>query len=822
MKISLNWLKEYVDFDLSKIKIEELTHKLAVLGFEAESVEKISRTFDKIVIGKVLAKSQHPNADKLSICSVDVGDIETGNLQIVCGAPNVDAGQTVPVARIGAIVGDTKMKKSKIRGEESFGMICAEDELGLSDNHEGIMVLDDSYSAGTPLKELYGYEDYIFDIEVTPNRPDVMGHLGFAREFAFIINKHFFQSQEAQVLTPYAVIDDKDSDDIEKYIDIEIKDESACPRYTARMIKNVTIKESPDWLKEKLIAVGLRPINNIVDITNFIVMETGHPMHAFDYSEVKGNKIIVRKAEKDEKFVTLDDAEYKLNEEILLICDAEKPVALAGVMGGKNSGVEDTTTDVLLEVAYFNLADIRHAVKHLSIFTDSSKRFERGVDPNDAQFVIDRAALLMQELAGGEIVAGTKDVYPTKISEKAIKLRVTRANEILGFEISKEQMIDDLNEISLLATANKKDDNKIDVVIPTFRPDIEKEIDLIEEVVRLYGFENIPEKSRSTIDLEIVEDRLDVENDKIRKDLNNLGLYELTSRRMVDEKYCNAFVVENRKTVSIEHPLNEEMNHLRNSLIISLIRNAGNNIRKGIDKINIFETGKVFYTTDGEEGKNRDSVVSEDTNFAILLSGVKQSVKWNNPEIKYDFYDIKGIVETLFANRNINNITFKNEDIPSYYTKSEALSIYDTYNGKYYGSFGKISSDVAEIFEVSENLYCFEMKLNDFIELENSANFKLAKLSKYPKVIKDLSFEMDKSFESSKIVDVIYKYGKAKLVNVEVIDHYEGKQLDSDKKSYSFRMTFQSMDKTMSEKEIDKLFNKVIYGVTKELDVKLR
>jgi len=378
MKISLNWLKEYVDFDLSKIKIEELTHQLAVLGFEAESVEKISRTYDGIVIGKVLEKGQHPNADKLSICTVDIGDTEKGNLQIVCGAPNVDAGQTVPVATLGSIVGEIKMKKTKIRGVESFGMICAEDELGLSDDHDGIMVLEDKYSAGTPLKELYGYEDYIFDIEVTSNRPDVMGHLGFAREFAFVINKHF--SQETQVLTPYAVIDDKDSNEIEKYIDIEIKDEKACPRYTARMLKNVTIKESPDWLKEKLVAVGLRPINNIVDITNFIVMETGHPMHAFDYSEVKGDKIIVRKADKDEKFVTLDDAEYKLNEEILLICDAEKPVALAGAMGGKNSGVEDKTTDVLLEVAYFNLADIRHTVKHLSIFTDSSKRFERGVD----------------------------------------------------------------------------------------------------------------------------------------------------------------------------------------------------------------------------------------------------------------------------------------------------------------------------------------------------------------------------------------------------------------------------------------------------------
>ncbi|MCK5759999.1 MAG: phenylalanine--tRNA ligase subunit beta [Candidatus Delongbacteria bacterium] len=793
MKISANWLKDYIDFDINTKNANEIAHRLAILGFEPESIEHISNNFDNFVVGKVTECIKHPDADRLTVCKVDVGNEE---LQIVCGAPNVKEGQSVPVALVGAKFPDFKIKKAKMRGVESNGMICAEDELGLSDDHDGIMILDDKHTAGTPFKELFGYEDHVFDLEVTSNRADALGYLGFGREFAYMVGKKL-------KIPEFDLAESKEK--IENFINIEIKDIKACPRYSARLIKGVKVKESPKWLKEKLIAVGLRPINNVVDITNFVLMETGHPLHAFDYNDIAGEKIIVRKAKKGEKFITLDENKFELNNKILLICDDERPIALAGVMGGLNSGVTEKTTDVLLEVAYFNLADIRQTVKHTNILSDSSKRFERGVDPNNAEYVIDRAAALINELAGGKTVKGIFDVYPNKIKEITLDLRLSRTEKLLGFKINKKEIIESFSSIDLRTKEKTKD--ILAVTIPTFRPDITREIDLIEEVVRLYGYDKIPDIVKSNINLNINEDKEELEIDMIREHLVDMGLFEISAKSMVDHKYTIPF---EKKPVKIQHPLNEEMNHLRNSLLISLLNTAGKNIRRKYDNINIFEVGKIFY--------HREKELEEKNSFAVLLTGINRKQQWNEKEIEYDFYDIKGIAEQFFAMKKINDIKFEPENIPSYYNKSQSLSVF--LKGKKIAVFGKLSTETTKAFEIKNDIFCFEMLVEDSMNLDKG--FTLKKLSKYPKVIKDISVLMDMNEESNTIKNVIKKYGGKYLQNTETIDLYQGKQIESNKKSYTFRMEFQSMDKTLADKEIDKIFNKIINGLKKDLKVEIR
>jgi phenylalanyl-tRNA synthetase beta chain len=795
MKISAKWLRQYADYDINSSNIDELVKKLAILGFETESVEIIKRDYTNFAVGKVLECEKHPNADKLTLCKVNIG---SEAVSIVCGAPNVRPGQTVPVALAGAKVKDFTIKKSKIRGEESNGMICAEDELGLSDNHDGIMVLDDSIAAGTPLNDLFAYEDVMFELEVTSNRADALGHIGFGRELAFLTGSDLTIPEPRLAEAEEATAD---------AVGIEILDPQACPRYSARLVRNVKVKESPAWLKERLTAIGLRPINNVVDITNFVMMETGHPLHAFDFNNVAGKKIIVRKAKNGEKFKTLDDKEFTLNDKILMICDAEKPVALAGVMGGLDSGVTEKTTDVLIEVAYFNLADIRETVKFTNLHTDSSKRFERGVDPNDAQLVADRAASLIAELAGGEILCGMADVYPTPIEKKEIKLRFDRTEKLLGFKIPDDFIEKSFKRIDLEVIG--KGEGFITVSVPTFRPDITKEIDLIEEAVRLYGYDKIPETTFSKISLEPSESKAETLIDTIRGGLKNLGLAETFSKSMVDGKFCAPF---EKKAVHIEHPLNEEMNHLRNSLLLSLLQTADKNIRRKNDSIAIFETGRVFFY----EG----SGITETDHAAVLLTGIKKHQSWNEAESLYTFYDIKGLAESFFCGLNRKKLEFRNEDIPSYFDPDQSLS---AYAGKLkIATFGLISKAVTDIFEIKQNVYCIESETAALEELAASAEFGIAELSRYPKVVKDISVLMNKNESAETIIRFLGKTIGSLLTDVTVVDHYEGEQIGSGKKSYTFRMSLQSFEKTLGDKDIENVLNKVMNGLKNDLKLEIR
>ncbi len=798
MKISLNWLSNYIDIDYKKLNIDELVNRLAILGFEVESVEKINRNFEKVVIGKVLAKEKHPDADKLSICKVQVDREENDLLQIVCGAPNVAKDQTVAVALVGAKLDDFKIKKSKIRGVESFGMICAEDELGIGDSHEGIMVLDDSLEAGTPFGQLYGFEDTVLELEITSNRPDVLGHLGFAREVAFLLNKELklpkFNFKE-------------NSEKISDYLSIENKSLESCPRYASRLIKNCKIKKSPKWLEEYLIAVGLNPINNIVDITNFIMLETAHPMHAFDYEQIEDKKIIIRKANDKEEFVTLDGKKHVLDKGMLLICDGKKPVALAGVMGGENSGITANSKDVLLEVASFNLADIRHTSGALKINTDSSKRFERGVDLNDIEFVINRAAALIAEYSGGEIVSGILNSGKEKNDFLEINVRYSRINTVLGFEISKEQILKDLNKIDL--QTKTIDDDTFRVTVPSFRGDVKREIDIIEEVVRLYGYDKIPDDLSCNITLEIEDSREEIMTTKVRNALLALGLTEVCCKSMVDEKYCKLF---EEKAVKIAHPLNEEQNHLRTNLLLSLLTIAKNNFNRKYDKINIFEVSRRFYLD------TKDDIIEEDMG-SILIGGLRNRLLWNTEQAIYDFYDIKGYASQFAIAMGLENISYQKSKSNNF-DLNQTLDLYS--NGVFIGSFGLVSKDILKVYETSESLYAFEFKMKDLEKALAKSSFKLKELSKFQKIVKDISFMIDSKLDSAVIMEAIYKYGGQKLENIEVVDYYNGDQLEAGKKSYTYRMYFQSYNKTMKEKEIDKYLKSIIKGVAEDFGAKLR
>ena len=795
MKISANWLKQYTGFEINTDNVSDIVHKLAILGFETESVEHIKNDYENFSVGKVIECVKHPNADKLSLCKVDVG---TEILPIVCGAPNVAEGQTVPVALEGAKVKDFTIKRTKIRGEESIGMICAGDELGISDNHDGIMVLNDSLKAGTPLKKILGYEDYVLEFEVTSNRADALGYIGFAREFAFLTDSKLkipeFSLEESNV---------KASDNVK----ISILDPDACPRYCGRVIKNVKVKESPDWLKQKLIAVGLRPVNNVVDITNFVMLETGHPLHAFDFDDVSGREIIVRKAVKGEKFTTLDEKEFDLNENILMICDAEKPVALAGVMGGMNSGVTEKTKNVLLEVAYFNLADVRETVKLTNLHTDSSKRFERGIDPNDSEFVINRAAALLTDLANGEVLSGIVDVYPQPVSETSIDLRLSRTDKVLGFNIGKDSIISSFNTIGLKTVI--KDSDTLTVTVPTFRPDITHEIDLIEEAVRLYGYDRIPEITLSTISLEPDINTEEMLLDRSRGTLKNLGMTETLNKSMVDGKYCAPF---EKNPVKIDHPLNEEMNHLRNSLLVSLLQTADKNIRRKNENISIYEAGKIFFYDD----KN----IVEKNSVAALLTGVKNFQSWNCPESKYDFYDMKGLTESFLSEFSRKDLKFVDGTELSYFDSGSTVSVF--LNDRLIGCFGELSEKTLKVFDIEQPVFCFEFDIGNIEHISRSCEFKIMELSKYPKVIKDVSVLLDENDNAGRISDYIKKKAGKLLTSVTVVDLYKGEQVGKNRKSYTFRMCFQSVERTLKDKEIEKLFGNIITGLKKDLKLEIR
>ncbi len=798
MKLSLNWLKNYVDLD--GISTAEVVETLTTSGLEVDDVIDQKKIYENFVVGYVAEKDKHPNADKLSLCKVQVGGDE---YPIVCGAPNIDAGQKIILAKVGAKIpsGDFTIAKTKIRGEVSLGMICSERELGISDNHDGILVLGDDVEVGLSLSEAFGFTDVIIDIDITPNRADAFSHVGVARDLAAVF--------ERKLIKPKFEFEET-NESVNDLAEIVIENNADCPRYIAKVVKNVTIKESPNWLKDKLTSIGLRPINNIVDVTNFILYELGQPLHAFDFDKLSGHKIVIRSAVKDEPFTTLDSKKRKLLETDLLICDSEKPVAIAGVMGGENSEVTNSTQNILIESAYFRPSSIRKTSKKLGLQTDASIRFERGCDPDLTLFAADRAAYLIAELGGGEIAAGSIDIYPNIINRKKVLLRYERIKKVLGFEVSSKKVKDILNSLELEVISES--DESITCSIPLFRHDIEREIDLIEEIVRIYGYDNIPSVSKIGISVEQKVDH-SLFNDNVRDTLTGLGFYEIITNSLLNEKVANKY----GNPVGVMNPQSVEMSHIRPSLLPGVLSTISRNIKVKEKNLKIYEIGHAINKTNDEI--NEFSDFEEFEHLLLGITGSAENVEWHAKEREYDFYDLKGIVESFLhgAVRLVKIRTKLNNSADGIFEYSLTLN-----SGKIkIAEGGKVSKGALEDFDISQDVFLFDFNLDQLKKLVKKKPV-FHELLKYPQIKKDCAFVIDKNIDFKTIEKIIYENGSKLLKNVKLFDIFESDSLGKDKKSLAFELIYFDESRTLTEDEVEIEFWKAIESVKQKVNAELR
>lgn len=800
MKISLNWLKDYID--LRGINTDEIVHNLTMSGLEVEDVIDQTKVYKDFVVGLVDEIEKHPNADKLSICKVFDGK---ENLQVICGARNVEKGQKVVFAPIGAIIpkGEVKLKKVKIRGVESYGMICAEDELELSDDHSGIMVLNEDLKAGQPITEALELNDVILEIGITPNRPDALSHIGVARDLAAIY--------ERKLKIPSIKVNEGNTD-INILASIEILDKINCPRYSSRVVTDIKISDSPDWLKKKIRSIGLRPINNIVDITNFVMYECGQPLHAFDLDRLGGRKIIIKSTKSQSKFTTLDSKERELPKDTLMICDAEKDVAVAGIMGGENSEIYYDTKNVLIESAYFNPSSIRKTSKALQLSTDASYRFERGTNPNNTLYAAERTAQLISEIAGGKIAKGVIDIFPKKIKKCEIDLRLQRIKKLLGYEVSKDKTIKILTNLGFEMA--KTDGDVLHVIVPSFRPDVEREVDVIEEIARISGYDNIPIIPRLSISLERkVDETIFVEN--LKKNARALGLYEMINNPLQPKRLANL----TGKAIKLANPLSLDMKYLRTSLIPGALSVIARNLNKGEKNLALFEIGNVFNLSDEKNSIQSFDDFDESEKLLIIISGYISEREWYSTERSFDFYDLRGIVDSLLEKISLDNV------FSDTYNRS-GNALYDYYFTKTYkdceaGIGGKIRGTVLKQFDISQDVYCFECSINDLKGVKLTEK-RYSEMLKYPKVIRDFAFIFNKETEFITVQKYIMNKSSNLLKDVNVFDIFESEELGNNKKSMAFQLIYFDENRTLTEDEVEKDFENLIKLVTKEFKASLR
>ncbi len=799
MKVSLNWLKNYID--LEGISPEEIAHKLTMAGLEVEDIYFEAEKYKGFIVGLVKSKQKHPNADKLSVCTVSDGQ---NDYQVICGAPNVEANQKVVFAPIGTVIpkGGFKIETAKIRGVESFGMICSEAELELSDNHEGIMVLNDAAAVGAPISEALKLNDVVFEIGITPNRPDALSHIGVARDLAAIFDKEL-------IIPP---IDIKETEEpISSFVSIEIEDTINCPRYSSLVVRNVEIKDSPDWLKSRLQKIGLRPINNVVDITNYVMHETGQPLHAFDLDLLQGNKIIVKSTKEKSNFTTLDSKERELPEATLLICDAVKPVAIAGIMGGENSEIRSNTKNILIESAYFNPASIRRTSRALGLSTDSSYRFERGTDPNNTLYAAKRTAHLISEICSGKVAKGFIDVYPIKINPIKIKLRFDSVKRILGYDIDSKTIIKILSNLGFEIVESKNDE--LTVAIPTFRPDIEREIDLIEEIARIYGYDNVPTIEKISVTLQKRVDESEFA-DKLRAVAASLGFFEMINNPLVNQKMVSYL----GNAIKILNPQNLDMEFLRNSLLAGALSIVAKNINNGEKNPRLFEIGNIFYKrTDSDINSFSDFV--ELQKIIFVLTGLAAEKEWYTTARNFDFFDLKGSI-----NEFLRKISLDNAINDSYYHDGNNLYQFlltKSFANKVLGEGGKVKKEILADFGIEQDVYAFEF---DVVELSKipMLDKKFIEPSKFPKVYRDFAFIFDKKVLAQDVISHIRSVGSNLLKSVKLFDMYEGESIGKNKKSYAFSLEYSSDERTLTEAEVEKDFVFLINSITNKFNATLR
>jgi phenylalanyl-tRNA synthetase beta chain len=796
MLIALDWLADYVD--ISGLSGQDLTDRITMFGIESKYLGRTLAN-DQLVVGHVVEVEKHPNADKLTVCQVDTGNGEPS--QIVCGAPNVAAGQKVVVALLGAkLANGMEIGKAKIRKFESFGMICAEDEIGLGDDHEGIIVLPDDAEIGTPFLRVMHMDGEQIETDVTPNRPDTLSHIGTARDVAAMLGNPLKMPEISLV---------EDGPDVNELASVEIDDPVGCPRYAARVIQNVKIGPSPDWLTGRLRQVGLRPINNIVDITNYVLMSIGHPLHAFDLDTLAGRKIAVRAANDGEKFTTLDQVERDIPPNSVLICDGEKPVALGGVMGGMNSEISEGTTNVLLESAYFDPSRIRRTAKKVGLQTDASYRFERGTDYEGLIGALDWAAMLMQQLAGGTVARGRIDVYPTKIVRAPIHLRYAQVPRILGVDVTPSEIAEYLTALDIEIVS--KDDEGIDCVAPPWRPDLEREIDLIEEVTRSYGYERIPAEPRGA---GVPMDDLTPEQvlePKLHTWLIGLGLHEAITPTLVPESYTQ-MVPTDGEAVALANFSTADMSHMRTHMLPNLLQVAKHNFsHRSENGIAFFEVGFTYHKAG--EGKYEQVRTA-----SIMLTGEVGDGLWGDVRREWDFYDLKGMFETL-----IGRCSDRTPDVLHYDSDAFApdQGVKVTLDDGEVGQFGLVKKDLAERFDLMSPVFygqVYVAALAAGIRKET----RVVPLPRYPAIELDLAFVVPVTTPARKVDEIVWKNGGRLLESVSLFDVYRGVGIPDDEKSLGFKLRFRHEERTLTDKDVEKTVKKIISTTERELGARIR
>lgn len=820
MNISYKWLKEYVDFSLTP---QQVADALTSEGLEVDSLEEVPAIrggLKGIVVGEVLECDPHPDSDHMHVCSVNLGEKEP--VQIVCGASNIAKGQKVMVATIGCVLYDGdkefKIKKSRLRGIDSYGMICAEDEIGVGKDHNGIIVLPQDTKPGTPAAEYYNLEsDYVIEIDITPNRADACSHYGVARDlYAWLVRNGY----ETSIHRPS--VDDFKIDNEDLNINIEVENSEACPRYCAITVKDCEVKESPEWLKTKLETIGLRSINNIVDITNYIMMAYGQPLHCFDADMIKGNKVVVRTMPEGTPFVTLDGMEHKLSEKDLAICNAEEPMCIAGVFGGKGSGTYDTTKDVLFESAYFNPTWIRKSARRHGLSTDASFRFERGIDPNGQIYALKQAAMLAKELAGGKISMSIKDVRKEEAKDFIVDLDYEYAFNLMGKVIDKNIIKEIVTSLEMKILEDS--DNGLKLAVPPYRVDVTRPCDVVEDILRIYGYNNveIPTSINSTLTIEGEEDRSHKLRDLVSEQLVGYGFNEVMNNSLTKTSYYET--LENlslNKAVKIMNPLSSDLGVMRQTLLFGGLENIKRNLNRKIEDLRFFEFGNCYHYDASKLSDNHMTAYREELHLGMWLAGKREHNSWIKENEKTSIYELKAHVENVFRRLGVQaqalNISENAE--------SDLMSVtlkYTAHNGKDIAVLGIVKHGILQKLDISGDVFFADINWTNLMKLTRKNKVVYSKLSKFPPVSRDLALLVKSDVKFADIERIARSTEKKLLKSVELFDVYEGKNIGEGMKSYAVNFILEDSEKTLTDERTDKVMKNIMNNLAREIGAQQR
>jgi len=825
MKISLKWLSDYIDIQDYFSKPKDLAALLTGAGLEVESISDQGKQFESVVIGHILKKDQHPNADRLSLCQVSIGD---GRVQqIVCGAQNHKQDDRVVVALPGAILpGDFAIKISKIRGVESSGMLCSEKELGLKAESEGILILPQNAPIGKSYAEYMGFDDILFELKVTPNRADCLSHFGLAREIGCLLGRPCALPIESLI---------EGSQSTKQLVRVEVKNSDLCPRYAGRAMTNLKVAPSPDWLKKRLESVGVKAINNVVDVTNFVMHELGQPLHAFDINEIKGAKIIVDQAKPGEKFTTLDGSEKTLKGEELSIRDQERVIALAGIVGGKNSGIQNETKNIFIEAAYFSASHIRKNARALGIETDSSYRFSRGVNPEAVPLAMNRAAQLIQSLAGGEIASEAYDIYPHAIVKKPIEISLDLLSQRLGFKIEASVFVSWMKRLGCQisdgrSTANLATDlgsESWQILPPVFRTDINIDMDLVEEFARLHGYHHIPE-ALPALHHSPSQDSTSFQNDKrLRRMLVQQGFHQVIHYAFTSEKWQNQILGDvskltqyglrsDAKAVHLMNPLNEELGVMRTSLLPGLIKNVAHNFHNAVHDGRVFEIGFAHFASIGENGQAK---YEQETRLAIALWGFDFNL-WKKTQNALAAFELKSNLLSLFKKLGINKFSFESKEAPAEFLhpKQSVALVSET---KPIGLMGSLHPNILEDLKIRTDVAVMELNVDKLMQGQPRV-LRYAPISRQPFVDRDLSFVMPRDLQAAQVEAVIKQNAGSFLKEIKIVDVFVGGHLKENEQSVSFRLLFQDQNLSLEDAQVNEIRDKIINAVSQRFQIALR